>query len=292
MTAISSTPVPSAATAWGFAPGDPIADGRYALRLLGGGDHNEAWVAWDDRLHTSVVAKLLRPHLVEDAAALASLEREADAVATLAHPGLIRSFGAVLGGPYPHLVLEHLDGPRLSTLVRRYGPLAAEQLVPLGRRLASALAYLASSGWVHLDVKPRNIVMTATPRLIDFGVARPAALARGRSGVGTAAYMAPEACDPARASAIGPAADVWSLGATLYEAVAGHQAFAATRDSPRHPQLVREAAPLPRSVPAPLATLVERCLAPDPRDRPTAADVDEALEPMSDWAERSGRRLR
>jgi len=277
---------------WRFGPGAPISGGRHALKLLGGGDRFEAWVAWDDRLHAPVVAKLLRPHLVEDHAARTALQREARALETLAHPDLVRSFGAVLDGPMPHLVLELLDGPRLSTLVRRFGPLSPEQLVLLGRRLASVMAYLEGAGWVHLDVKPRNIVMTSSPRLIDLSVARPTPDARGRSGIGTSAYMAPEACDPARASLLGPAADIWSLGATLHEAVTGRQAFAAEPGHTRFPQLARRAPQLPARVPPVLAEVIARCLDPDPSARPTAADIDVALEPLADWAVRSARRLR
>ena len=120
--------------------------------------------------------------------------------------------------------------------------------MPLGRRLASALAYLAAEGWVHLDVKPRNIVMTATPRLIDLSVARPVELARGRSGVGTNAYMAPEQCDPALADLVGPPSDVWGLGVTLHEAVTGSPAFPREDGMGRHPQLRRAADPLPERV--------------------------------------------
>jgi serine/threonine protein kinase len=286
--ALTAAPV----TSWRFAPGEAIVTGRRALALLGGGDRHEAWVAWDDRLHATVVAKLLRPNVVDDAAARAALAREADALATLVHPDLVRSFGAVLDGPRPHLVLELLDGPRLSTLVRRFGPLSAEQLVLLGRRLASVLACVHDAGWVHLDVKPRNIVMTSTPRLIDLSVARPAAAARGRTGVGTTAYMAPEACDPALAERLGPPADVWSLGATLHEAVTGRQAFAAAPGGPSYPQLHREAPPLPPSVPAVVADVIRRCLAPDPGARPLAEAIDAELEPLADWAIRSARRLR
>ena len=94
------------------------------------------------------------------------------------HPVLLRSFDAVLDGLRPHLVLEHLEGPRLSKLlVREYGPLPPEQLLPLALQLSSALHYLHQEGFVHLDVKPGNIIMGAPPRLIDMSVARSVASA-------------------------------------------------------------------------------------------------------------------
>lgn len=277
---------------WGFAPGEEIAPGRFALELLGGGHRYEAYVCWDERLHTTVVAKLLRPHLVADERARAMLRAEAEALTRLQHPVLVRSFGAVLAGAPPHLVLEHLEGPRLSTLVRRFGPLAAEQIVPLAARMISVLAYLHAEGWVHLDVKPRNIIVTATPRLIDLSVARSAADAkRIRRPVGTDAYMAPEQCDPARFDEIGPASDVWGLGATLYEALTGHPAFDPDGVGP-YPQLRDEPPRVPPKAPPALAMAIQACLAGDPSQRPAAAELGELLEPLADWSARAVRRLR
>ena len=90
---------------------------------------------------------------------------------TLAHPMLLRSYGAQLGGERPHLVLEHIEGPRLSTLMRRYG-MSLEQLLPLALNLCAVLHYLAHERVVHLDVKPSNIIMGGEPRLIDLSIAR------------------------------------------------------------------------------------------------------------------------
>src|SRR5688572_20822553 len=104
---------------WAFEEGEEIAPGRSAVRLLGGGRGYEAYLAWDDRLLSLVVAKILRPHVVAEQAARRQLAAEAGAYAALQHPVLPRSFGAVLDGGRPHLVLEFLDGPRLSTLVRK-----------------------------------------------------------------------------------------------------------------------------------------------------------------------------
>jgi tRNA A-37 threonylcarbamoyl transferase component Bud32 len=275
-----------------LAPGSPLSEGRHVLKHLGGGDRYEAYVAWDDRLHTTIVAKALRPHLLDDERALGALRREAHALERLAHPDLVRGFGAVLDGPRPHLVLEYLDGPRLSTLVRRFGPLSPEQLVLLGRRLAGVLAYLETVGWVHLDVKPRNIVMTASPKLIDLSVARPIDDARGRPGIGTDLYMAPEQADPTRAHGIGPRSDVWGLSVTLHEAVTGEAVFVREIGADRFPQLTALPPALPHKVPPVVAELILAGLAPDPLDRPAAAEFVDRLEPLLDWAARSARRIR
>jgi serine/threonine-protein kinase len=273
-------PWPSTHPSWRFAEGDEIARGRYAARLLGGGNRYEAWLAWDDRLLTFVVAKLLRPHLVEDGDAHRGLARELAALERLAHPSLVRAFDAVLEGPRPHLVLEAVDGPRLSTLLRNYG-IALEQVLPLALSLCSVLHYLAAAGTVHLDVKPRNVVMSATPRLIDLSVARAFdELETIVSPVGTDGYMAPEQCFEARFDEIGPAADVWGLGATLYETLAGRPPFPHARQG-FYPQLDNPPAPLdPKRAPGLLADLVLACLSPRPGDRPTAAQLAADLEPL------------
>jgi eukaryotic-like serine/threonine-protein kinase len=157
---------------WGFEEGDEIAPRRLAVRLLGGGERYETYLAWDERLLALVVLKVVRPNLVEDEHSLRGLAAEADLVERLRHPVIVRGFDAVLDGPRPHLVLEHLEGPRLSRVIRKQGALEPEQLLPLGLQLASALHYLEEEGVVHLDVKPSNVILGAPARLIDLSIAR------------------------------------------------------------------------------------------------------------------------
>jgi serine/threonine-protein kinase len=172
-------------------------------------------------------------------------------------------------------------------LIRRHGVIV-EQLLPLALELCAALHYVAASGFVHLDVKPKNVIMSAPPRLIDLSVAtrldRVALLA---SPTGTDEYMAPEQCLPERFPEIGPASDVWGLGVTLYEAISRSLPFPEGRDeaaaAERYPQLEAEPRPLPRGVPAPLAELILACLAKRPEDRPTTLEIADAVEP---WAAR------
>jgi eukaryotic-like serine/threonine-protein kinase len=268
----------------GLAEGDELAPGLVAMRRLGGGSHYEAYEAWDERLYALVVVKAVRPHLVEDPRVLGELEAEAAMVARLAHPVIVRGFGAVLDGPRPHLVLEHLEGPRLSTLIRRHGPLAVEQLVPLGLQLCSALHYLREERVAHLDLKPANTIMSGPPRLIDLSIA--AALddaARLAKPLGTDGYMAPEQCDPAGRGPVGPEADVWGLGVTLYRAATGERPFPQgdpSADGPvRWPQLeLRPEPPDPRRVPDAVAGPIMSCLSSDPSDRPLPSELAEQLE--------------
>jgi serine/threonine protein kinase len=228
----------------------------------------------------------VRPGLVDDERTLRGLAEEIDMLEGLRHPVLVRSFGADLDGPRPHVVLEHLEGPRLSTLVRKYGPLPTEQLLPLALQLCAAAHYLAGEGVVHLDIKPSNIIMGAPARLIDLSVARTAEECRHlRSAVGTDSYMAPEQCLPGEGAPIGPAADVWGIGVTLYRAVAGERPYEkgdpdAAHPHERWPQLVATPAPLPDKVPAAIADPIMSCLAYDPTDRPSATELADTLEPV------------
>jgi serine/threonine protein kinase len=276
-------------SSWNFEPGAEIAPGRTFLKSLGGGRRYEVDLVWDDRFYALMVAKLLRPDQVENERALRELREEAEALARLAHPVIVRGFDAVLDGPHPHLLIEHLEGPTLRRLIRRGGALPMEQLLPLAAHVAAALHYMSHEGWVHLDVKPDNIVMGVPPRLIDLSIARTVErAARLRGSIGTDAYMAPEQCDAdAYAGQVGPPSDVWGLAATLHHAIAREVPFPRERDagdSPqldvRFPQLVGEPRPLPDDTPAPMRDLIAQSLARRPGDRPSAAGVARGLEAM------------
>jgi serine/threonine protein kinase len=265
---------------WGFLEGEEIAPGLSAIRPLGLARRYETYLAWHDAMLSLVVVKLLRPDRVMVRSALEGLAAEARALASLDHPVLMRSFGATLEGPRPHVLLEFLEGPRLSTLLRKFGPIAVEQAVPLASQLASALHFLAASGWVHLDVKPKNIIMGAPARLIDLSVAHTLdEAARLDARVGTDAYMAPEQVEPGRRGSPSPASDAWGLGITLYEGVTGRRPFGES-DEGEFPQLDGDRRPYPEEVPGALAEIIDACLAPRPGDRPTARAVHEALEPL------------
>jgi serine/threonine protein kinase len=275
---------PRAPDTWGFAEGDEIVPGRYATRLLGGGHRYEAYLSWDDELHALVVVKIVRPSLLDDDLARTALAQEAHLLEALRHPAIVRSFASVLRGDRPHLVLEFLDGPRLSTLARKYRVIV-EQLVPLALELCSALHYLHGHHVVHLDVKPRNVIMSARPRLIDLSVARTFdALESMTRPIGTDAYMAPEQCDPARFSEVGPPSDVWGLGVTLFQALTRDLPFGDRNGSGPHlrfPQLGADPRPLPKGTPPRLTEAIAACLERRPADRPTAAELAAAIEPLA-----------
>jgi eukaryotic-like serine/threonine-protein kinase len=271
-------------SSWRFGEGDEIVAGRYATRLLGGGRRYEAYLTWDDELHALVVAKIVRPELVGSESVRRGIEGEARALRALSHPSIVRMFDAALEGERPHLVLEFLDGPRLSTLLRRYRVIV-EQLLPLALELCSALHYMHARGFLHLDVKPRNVVMSGRPRLIDLSVAATTdAVTSFTRPVGTDAYMAPEQCEPELFSEIGPASDVWGLGVTMYEAVSRSLPFPKAsaptgEDRRRFPQLDDDPLPLDADVPPQLAGAIMSCLERRPEDRPTAHELAATIEP-------------
>lgn len=263
---------------WDLAPDDEIAPGRRIVEPLGRGERYETYLAFDDRLLSLVVVKVLRADRRTDRRALRGLADEIAMLDAIRHPVVVRGLDAQPDGDHPHVVLEHLEGPALSTLLRRHGPLPLPQLVPLAVQLGSALHYLRAEGLVHLDVKPRNIIMGAPPRLIDLSVARTVEqAARLDHPVGTDAYMAPEQCHPTGSHPVGPAADVWGLGATLFEAVAGRRAWP---DADRFPQCTDEPAMLPADTPMPLVEAIFACLDRDPAGRPTPRQLVDAVEPL------------
>ncbi|HET7194541.1 MAG TPA: serine/threonine-protein kinase [Nocardioides sp.] len=271
---------------WNFAEGDQITRDLTAMRFLGGGSSYEAYLAFDEITFSPVVVKVIRPSGVEDESSLRGLRHEVAALTAINHPVMVRCLRHELQGERPHVVLEHIDGPRLSSLIRRHGPLQEQQYLPLAIDLASALHYLRHIGYVHLDIKPSNIIMGAPARLIDLSVARPVTKAAELTRyIGTDLYMSPEQAAPQRVGRPGVASDVWGLGATLFEAVAGYRPFDdgdPKSDDPtvRFPQLLEPPYALPDRVPGEVAKVLYGALEADPADRPLPHEIATALEPV------------
>jgi serine/threonine protein kinase len=271
---------------WEFEEGEELHPGRIVLKSIGGGNRYEVVLVWAERLYALGVAKVLRPDQATDEKALRDLGREVEALDALAHPTLVRSFDAILDGPRPHVLIEHLEGPSLRRLIRRDGAIPLEQLLPLAAHVAGALQYMAQAGYVHLDVKPDNIVMGLPPRLLDLSIARTLERAGRTDGpLGTDPYMAPEQCVPREEAAapIGPATDVWGLGATLFHAVSGEKPFprgSGDEGAARFPQLVEDPLPLPDWIPGELSSLILQTLEREPAKRPSCAELVERLQPL------------
>ena len=268
-------------TSWEFEEGDEIAPGRTVLKPIGGGTNYEVLLVWDDRLFSIMVAKVVRPDQLEDESTMRGLRREAEALQGLSHPCLIRGFDAVLEPPYPHVLIEHLEGPTLRRLIKKHGPLPQEQLLPLALHVAAVLHYLAEEEMVHLDVKPDNIVMGVPPRLIDLSVLRPFERARRIEGaIGTDPYMAPEQCGIGRArarSAAPPMSGVWGRRSSTRSRASSRSratATSASRSSPTSRSRFRTEC---RSR---FRSCSYRCSRRIRRRRPSAKEAALALEPL------------
>lgn len=279
---------------WKLKAGDELVPGRRIQEALGGGIRYQAFLTWNEDLLAPTVVKILRPDLVDDDSSRRSIAREGKLLQEIDHPYFMRLLAADTDGERPFIELEYLDGPRLSTLLRRHGVFVGEQLYPLGRQLAAAVQYLHKQGLLHLDVKPTNIIMGPVPRLIDLSIARRMdEVPKLRHQLGTDAYMAPEQCDRSLLHTIGPATDVWGIGVTVYEAATKQLPFPkGTRggtDEERWPQLVHDPAPPHHKVKDRVASVIMSCLERDPANRPTPLELFDAFD---DLAARHGRKRR
>lgn len=252
--------------------GRDVLPGYRVVGLLSRGRTLDVYDVWSDERSCRCIVKTLRPDRLGDAGARNRLLREGRLLRRLAHPHLVRAYDVVVE-PRPAAVLETLTGETLAHLVdRRRRPLGATELGILGLHLASALRYLHRQNVLHLDLKPSNVVAEAgRAKIIDLSLARRPG--RISPGAGTWCYLAPE---QARGEVVGAAADVWGLGATLWEAATGDAPFDDGDDGPEYPQLVRPAEQLadrrPR-LPAQLVATVDACLDADPARRPSLEQV-------------------
>ncbi|WMX46472.1 serine/threonine-protein kinase [Streptomyces roseicoloratus] len=182
----------------------------------------------------------------------------------------------------PWMATLYVPGPTLADQVRRSGPLSPAEVRRLTAGLAEALRDIHRAGVVHRDLKPSNVLLTDSgPKVIDFGISRPLdSDLHTETGklIGSPPFMAPEQFQ--RPKEVGPAADVFALGSVLVHAATGHGPF--DSDSPYVVayQVVHDEPDL-TGVPEELAPLVARCLAKDPGERPTPAEVMAALLPPS-----------
>jgi eukaryotic-like serine/threonine-protein kinase len=256
-----------------LASGAELAPGYEVVAHLSRGRTLDVYDLWSTARACRCVGKALRPDCAEDASARMRLQREGALLTRLAHPHLVRAY-EIVGGV---VILETLPGETLSHLIRtRSRRLPTADLAWFGLHLCSALHYLHGEGWLHLDLKPSNIVCDGGhAKLIDLSLARrPGPVA---SGVGTAQYLSPE---QARGATVGPAADVWGIGAVLFTAATGQRPFGV--GTPPE-QLRRRAARVGelRRLPAPLGAAIDACLEPEADARPSVAGLAEALEPFA-----------
>lgn len=250
------------------------AQGIDLLERIGGGTLCVVYRARERSSGEARAVKLLRPAWGERPDARAILDQEARACRHVSHAGVVTLYEAHLHTPPYFLSLEWLDGETVDSLLSHTGRLPIPKALWIARQVASALAALAEAGCTHGDVKPGNLFFTTTGRvkLIDLGFARPLGVARPADAplVGTANYLAPEQIQPGAVADV--RSDLYSLGVTLYEMLAGELPFPPGNlfETLRHQRRQRPY-PLRRhrpDLPAEVARLVESLLAKDPLRRP------------------------
>jgi serine/threonine protein kinase len=251
--------------------------GRYRIeRPLGHGGMATVYLGRDTELERPVAIKLLAENLAGDDEFRRRFVREAKLAARLSDPNVVNIYDAGEDDGRPYIVMEHVDGETLADLLARRGRLPPDEARELAAQAASGLAHAHEAGLVHRDVKPHNLILRrdGTVKIADFGIARAAETTITQTGtvLGTAAYLAPE---QAMGEKVTAAADVYSLGAVLYELLTGRPPFEfesladlAAQQARMEITSVSELAP---DVPPELEDVVMRCLARNPAYRPASA---------------------
>jgi serine/threonine protein kinase len=286
-----------------------LVSGKYRIvRRIARGGMGEVYEAEHLVLHRRVALKCLHPALAHDEAYVRRFCREAKAASSLQseHIAAVTDIDLLPDGA-PYLVMELLEGEDLARTIKR-GPLPVSQAVDIGLQICRGLALAHRSGLVHRDLKPANVFLcrradgTPLAKILDFGIAKmstmstaeDAALTGPGAVLGTAYYMAPE---QARGSlAVDARADVYALGAVLYEAISGRRPFqGATYNEVLYKVMTTTPPPLGAldpELPTQLTAVIARAMAPDAANRhPTVEDLAADLSPFQDRTDAATTRL-
>jgi serine/threonine-protein kinase len=280
-----------AMTELGHEPGADVVAGRYRLLgLLGRGGMGSVYRAHDLVLDEVVALKVLQRELARSEAMLVRFRQEVKLARRVTHPGVARTFDITEHEGQAFLTMEFVDGESLAQVIARDGALSVPRALEISLALCDGLAAAHASGVIHRDLKPGNVLVAKDGRIVvtDFGIAR--SYTDERTGetqaefVGTPAYMAPEQVEGA--SDIDPRADLYALGALLFELLTGRTAW--TGKTAPLIAVARLMAPPPdprdhrASLSPDLARLVMTLMARRREDRPaTAAAARAALAQMN-----------
>ncbi|MFJ9705368.1 PQQ-binding-like beta-propeller repeat protein [Streptomyces sp. NPDC101234] len=264
---------------------DPRTVGPYEVRgRLGSGGMGEVYLA-EARGGLRLAVKVVRAEYAEDRTFRARFRHEVRAAQTVGGAGTYtaRVVDADTEASRPWMATEYVDGPNLRDAILDGGPLPGDAVRLLAAALAEALAAIHARGLVHRDLKPSNILLAADgPRVIDFGIVRAlegTALTRTGVIVGSVGYVSPEQIR--NGARVGPASDVFSLGAVLAYAAGGREPFGEGQDSVVLLRILTGDVDL-SAVPKDRLALVESCLRDDPGARPAPADVVAAVGHTAD----------
>jgi len=262
-------------------------------RELGGGGMSRVFLAQDKRLGRRIVVKVLSPELASTVST-ERFEREIRTAATLQQANIVPLLDAGDASGMPYFTMPYVEGESVRARLAKGASLSIPEVISVLRDVARALVYAHEHGVVHRDIKPDNILLSGGAAVVtDFGLAKALTAARREPGqstltqlgtaVGTPAYMAPE--QVAADGSVDDHADMYALGCTAYEMLAGmppftganiHQLLAAHIEL--EPRDIRQLRP---KIPAALAELVMQCLEKTPADRPTASDMLRRLETVA-----------
>jgi serine/threonine-protein kinase len=245
---------------------------------IGQGGMGTVWRAEDVETGNWRAIKVLKPEYAREPAAVARFVRERNALLALQHPNVVTLHDMIVEGERLALVMDLLTEGDLDEFRRDHGgPLPPWLAAELVAQVCDGLAAAHAAGIVHRDLKPGNVLMDrGRPRLTDFGIARiggEALVTTAGMVMGTVCYMAPEALAGAEPA---PACDVYAVGVTLYQLLAGRPPFTGQAAMVIHDHL-RAAPQRPDGLPDPLWQLIAACLSKDPAARPTAVQVAAAL---------------
>ena len=267
-------------------PGDPQLIGPYRLRgRLGAGGMGQVFLGRSAG-GRPVAVKIVRAHLATDPEFRERFRREIAVARKVSGVYTSPVIDADVDGPVPWLATAYVEGPSLADAVSQHGPLPPSSVLGLAAGLAEGLNAIHAAGVVHRDLKPANVLLAEDgPRVIDFGISRAveaSALTHTGLVVGSPGFMSPE---QAEGRVVGPPSDIFSLGAVLGFAATGEGPFG-TGSTPALVYRVVYNPPNLDHLPMEVRPLIERCLAKDPAQRPTAAQLlaeAGAVHPATDW---------
>ena len=265
---------------------ETVVNNRYSIvSALGGGGMAKVYLAHDEILDRDVALKVLREQFAEDEEFVERFKREAQSAAALSHPNIVQVYDrGKAGDGASYIAMEYVPGGTLKERISWSGLLDPEAAVSLTLQIAEALSAAHERGIVHRDIKPQNVLVTATGdvKVADFGIARAAsaaAISQRSVVLGTASYMSPE---QAMGKPATPRSDLYSLGVSLYEMLTGELPYTAENPvavSMKHVgEPVRPPRELNPEIPEELDVLVTKLLAKDPEARyKSAAELAEYL---------------
>ena len=255
-------------------PDDPGRIGPYRLRgVLGSGGMGRVFLGASAD-GQPVAVKVIRADLASDPEFRARFRREVTVARKVSSRFTVPLIDADADGPVPWLATAYVTGPSLADAVTEHGPLPVRSVLELAAGLAAGLSAIHAAGVVHRDLKPSNVLLAQDgPRVIDFGIsvaAETSPLTRTGLLMGSPGYMSPEQVEGRE---VGAPSDIFSLGAVLAFAATGEAPFGSGSAPTLAYRAVYREVNLDR-VPAEVRGLIERCLAKDPGQRPTARDLE------------------